>query len=113
MNYTTIAWDWNGTLLDDAYICMECVNDMLRKRNMDVLDLDTYRRLVETPIIKAYEHIFDLSVVTFDTIVKEFYDSYPRYAASAKPCTFLMRMIISISKRYPRQRKSPKPGISA
>ncbi len=84
MNYTTIAWDWNGTLLDDAYICMECVNDMLRKRNMDVLDLDTYRRLVETPIIKAYEHIFDLSVVTFDTIVKEFYDSYPRYAASAK-----------------------------
>ena len=43
MKYTTIAWDWNGTLLDDARICMECVNDMLRKRNMPVLDLETYR----------------------------------------------------------------------
>ena len=84
MNYTTIAWDWNGTLLNDAHICMECVNDMLRKRNMPVLDLATYRGLVDNPIIKAYEHIFDLKVVTFETIVKEFYESYPRYMKDAQ-----------------------------
>ncbi|MBQ3319153.1 MAG: HAD family hydrolase [Spirochaetia bacterium] len=84
MDYTTIAWDWNGTLLDDAAICMECVNDMLRKRNMPILDLDTYRSYVDNPIIKAYEHIFDLNVVTFDVIVKEFYESYPRYIKDAK-----------------------------
>ena len=83
MKYTTIVWDWNGTLLDDAAICAECVNDMLRKRNMPPLDLDTYRSYVENPIIKAYEHIFDLKVVTFDTIVKEFYESYPRYMEAA------------------------------
>ena len=83
MKYTTIAWDWNGTLLDDAFICAECVNDMLRKRNMPILDLDTYRSYVENPIIKAYEHIFDLKVVTFDTIVKEFYESYPKYMKDA------------------------------
>jgi len=83
MNYTTIAWDWNGTLLDDAAICMECVNDMLRKRNMSILDLPTYRSYVETPIIKSYEHIFDLTEVPFDTIVKEFYESYPRYMKDA------------------------------
>ena len=84
MKYNTIAWDWNGTLLDDAYICAECVNDMLRRRNMPVLDLETYRSYVENPIIKAYEHIFDLNVVTFDTIVKEFYESYPRYMKDAR-----------------------------
>lgn len=84
MKYTTIAWDWNGTLLDDARICSECVNDMLRKRNMPILDLETYRSYVENPIIKAYEHIFDLKVVTFDTIVKEFYESYPKYMKEAR-----------------------------
>ena len=84
MKYTTIAWDWNGTILDDAHICMECVNDMLRKRNMPVLDLPTYRSLVENPIIKAYEYIFDLKVVTFDIIVKEFYESYPKYVKEAR-----------------------------
>ena len=84
MKYTTIAWDWNGTLLDDAHICLECVNDMLRKRNMSLLDLDTYRSYVENPIIKAYEHIFDLKVVTFDIIVKEFYESYPLYVKDAR-----------------------------
>ncbi len=84
MKYTTIAWDWNGTILDDAHICLECVNDMLRKRNMPVLDLPTYRSLVDNPIIKAYEHIFDLKVVTFDIIVKEFYESYPKYVKEAR-----------------------------
>lgn len=84
MNYTTIAWDWNGTLLDDAYICCECVNDMLRRRNMSTLDLATYRSYVENPIIKAYEHIFDLKVVTFETIVREFYESYPKYVQDAE-----------------------------
>ena len=84
MKYTTIAWDWNGTLLDDAHICMECVNDMLRKRNMPTLDLPTYRSYVDNPIIKAYEHIFDLKVVTFDIIVKEFYESYPKYMKDAR-----------------------------
>ena len=83
MKYNTIVWDWNGTLLDDVYICMECVNDMLRRRNMKILDLDTYKSYVDTPIIKAYEHIFDLSVVTFDIIVKEFYESYGRYKENA------------------------------
>ena len=84
MKYTTIAWDWNGTLLDDAAICAECVNDMLRKRNMPTLDLETYRSYVENPIIKAYEHIFDLNVVTFDVIVREFYESYPKHARNVR-----------------------------
>ena len=93
MKYTTIVWDWNGTLLDDAHICMECVNDMLRKRNMPVLDLPEYRSLVDNPIIKAYEHIFDLKVVTFDTIVKEFYESYPRYVKDARLISGALKML--------------------
>ena len=103
MKYTTIVWDWNGTLLDDAHICMECVNDMLRKRNMQVLDLPTYRSYVDNPIIKAYEHIFDLKVVTFDTIVKEFYESYPRYVKDARLISGALRMLDYFKEKRCRQ----------
>lgn len=103
MKYTTIAWDWNGTLLDDARICMECVNDMLRKRNMQVLDLETYRSYVENPIIKAYEHIFDLKVVTFDIIVKEFYESYPKYVKEAQMIPGARQMLDYFKEKGCRQ----------
>jgi len=103
MKYTTIAWDWNGTLLDDAHICMECVNDMLRKRNMPTLDLPTYRSLVDNPIIKAYEHIFDLKVVTFDIIVKEFYESYPKYVKEAQLIHGALKMLEYFKEKGCRQ----------
>ena len=103
MEYTTIIWDWNGTLLNDAHICMECVNDMLRKRNMPVLDLPTYRTYVDNPIIKAYEHIFDLKVVTFDTIVKEFYESYPKYVKDVQLIPGALQMLDFFKEQRCRQ----------
>ncbi|MDH5646585.1 MAG: hypothetical protein OEZ01_11285, partial [Candidatus Heimdallarchaeota archaeon] len=30
--YEHIIWDWNGTLLDDAWLCVEIMNSMLAKR---------------------------------------------------------------------------------
>lgn len=83
MKYSYIIWDWNGTLLNDALICMKCVNDMLLKRDMRTIDLPEYRSYMDTPIIKFYEHLFDLSTISFDTIVKEFYESYDKYMETA------------------------------
>lgn len=83
MKYSCIIWDWNGTLLDDTEICMECVNDMLAKRNMPLLDIARYRSYVDTPIIRFYENVFDLNQVPFDTIVGEFTHSYGCRKATA------------------------------
>ena len=33
MKYTNILWDWNGTLLDDVMISIDCVNVLLKKLN--------------------------------------------------------------------------------
>ena len=30
--YTHLIWDFNGTLLDDVALSMECTNRMLRER---------------------------------------------------------------------------------
>ena len=32
--YSHILWDWNGTLLDDAWLCVEVMNSMLAERDL-------------------------------------------------------------------------------
>ncbi|MBR5322779.1 MAG: HAD family hydrolase [Clostridia bacterium] len=81
MKYKHIIWDWNGTLLDDVKASLFAVNDILDIYGKPRLDLKTYYSYVDTPIYKFYERIFDLSVVTMDTIKPlygKFYDGYEK-----------------------------------
>lgn len=77
--FDAIIWDYNGTLIDDVNAALASVNDMLVKRNMPEITLEQYYSYIDTPIIKFYEHIFDLNVVTFETIVKEFSSGYYKH----------------------------------
>lgn len=55
MSYTHIIWDFNGTILDDVAIGLECVNLMLSSRGLaSVEGPDQYRRLFRFPIIEYY-----------------------------------------------------------
>ncbi len=71
-----VIWDWNGTLQDDARAAWESVNDMLRRRDMPLITFEQYSSYIETPIIGFYRHIFDLSVVSFEQLAKEFHEGY-------------------------------------
>ncbi len=71
-----VIWDWNGTLVDDADVALNSVNDMLQKRGMPLLDKSFYLKNCTTPIINFYRKIFDLSVVPFEDILKEFNEGY-------------------------------------
>lgn len=77
--YDFILWDWNGTLIDDVFVALNSVNDMLKKRNMNTINIEQYHSYLDTPIIKFYEHLFDLDKVPFETIVEEFEAGYNRY----------------------------------
>jgi phosphoglycolate phosphatase len=37
MKYKHIVWDWNGTLLDDRWLCIEAINCVLKSRNMPLV----------------------------------------------------------------------------
>lgn len=77
--YDLILWDYNGTLVDDVQAALSSVNDMLVKRDMPTIDLDDYYSYIDVPIIKFYEHIFDLNEVPFSVIAEEFSAGYERY----------------------------------
>ena len=83
-NYRWVIWDWNGTLLDDVDIAIRCVNDMLIKRGRpDRMDRRRYHDLIEMPIIRYYEKLFDLQSDPFSQLSVEFVESYGRYIAGA------------------------------
>ena len=55
---TTVIWDWNGTLLDDARYSMGVMNGILAERNMPLIDsVEAYYRAFDFPIRKYYANV--------------------------------------------------------
>jgi len=76
-NFTSIIWDWNGTLLDDVDICIESINFSLGKRNLPLLIKEKYREIFTFPVIEYYKKAgFDFSKNSFDELSHEFIGHY-------------------------------------
>ncbi len=74
---TTIIWDWNGTLLDDAEICREAINSMLKARNLPELSLLKYRDVFTFPVIDYYGKVgFDFTKEAWEPVAMEFITLY-------------------------------------
>jgi phosphoglycolate phosphatase len=74
---TTIIWDWNGTLLDDAEVCREAINKMLKARNLLELTLEKYRSVFTFPVIEYYKEVgFDFSREEWEPVAMEFINLY-------------------------------------
>ena len=77
MPYRHIIWDWNGTLLDDAWLCVECMNQLLNRRQMPLLTLEKYARVFDFPVRDYYERLgFDFAVEPFEDSGLEFIREY-------------------------------------
>lgn len=75
--YRHIIWDWNGTLLDDTWLCVEVLNGLLAKRNRSPLTEDLYRQNFGFPVIHFYDYLgFDTDVDSFAQVSREFINDY-------------------------------------
>ena len=74
---TTIIWDWNGTLLDDAEICRRAINRMLKTRSLPEINMDKYRDVFTFPVIEYYKEIgFDFTIEQWEPVAMEFINQY-------------------------------------
>ncbi len=55
MKYNTIIWDWNGTLLNDNWLCLDIINEMLIDRDLEELSMLRYKDIFGFPIIRYYQ----------------------------------------------------------
>lgn len=77
--YQHIIWDWNGTLLDDAWLCVDVMNGMLAERNLPLKTVEQYRDLFDFPVRDYYEKLgYDFKSEPFDKVGMEFIIRYNR-----------------------------------
>jgi phosphoglycolate phosphatase len=75
--YTHIIWDWNGTLLDDAWLCVDVMNGMLKERSMALKTVDEYRDMFDFPVKEYYVKLgYDFEKESFDDVGLEFIQRY-------------------------------------
>ena len=61
MKYQHIIWDWNGTLLNDAWLFVDIMNGVLSNRKLPLITVDDYRKLFCFPVKDYYKKLgFDL-----------------------------------------------------
>ncbi len=77
MSYKHIIWDWNGTLLDDRWLTVEAMNQVLSRRKMPLLTEDQYLEVFTFPVIEYYRQIgFDFDQEPFTVSGTEFIEEY-------------------------------------
>ena len=52
-----VIWDWNGTLIDDAQLCVSIVNEILSRNSLNKVSLSYYRENFCFPVRAYYEKI--------------------------------------------------------
>ena len=77
--YKTIIWDWNGTLLDDVDVSVDCVNVMLENLGLAKTDKAEYFEHIDMPIKKYYENLFlsRKSELKYEICTENFHKNYP------------------------------------
>jgi phosphoglycolate phosphatase len=75
--YRHIIWDWNGTLWDDTWLCVEINNHMLQRRSLPEISVDTYRDTLCFPVVDYYCQLgFDYESDPYDRLAEEFIAEY-------------------------------------
>jgi phosphoglycolate phosphatase len=83
-----VIWDWNGTLLDDAWLCVEILNGLLREAQLRPLTVDEYRADFSFPVIGFYERRgFNFKTHSFDEVSQRYISAYNqrRYECLLQP----------------------------
>ena len=77
MEYNYIIWDFNGTLLNDVGICVDCLNTLLKSHGMSEKTEEEYKKIFTFPIKEYYRRAgFDFDVTDYDTLAHEWTDYY-------------------------------------
>ena len=78
-----IIWDFNGTLLNDAQLSVDCDNHVFDELGLKHITIEDYRRHMTMPVRDFYTALgIDLSVYPYETIARIWLDMFNRNAVS-------------------------------
>jgi phosphoglycolate phosphatase len=99
LKYKHIIWDWNGTLLDDAKLCLKIINSLLAKRKLSTISLGYYRKIFTFPILHYYEKLgFNFAQESFESISTEFITIYEKTRSQCSLMSDASKTLMHISQ---------------
>ena len=83
VEFESIIWDWNGTLLNDVQTAIDSINYLLCDRNLPFLTLERYLEVFTFPVQDYYEQIgFNLKHEPFEVPANQFIAIYNKAVES-------------------------------
>lgn len=74
-----IIWDWNGTLINDAWLFVEIMNGELLDRNLPLITISDYRNFFMFPVKKYYEKLgFNFEKESFTEVGYNFIQKFKK-----------------------------------
>jgi len=96
MKYKHIIWDYNGTLLNDVFLCTEVINELLVKRELPQVSTEKYKNVFDFPVKDYYARIgFDFSIEPFEVVGTEFIEKYNLRISEAKLHDGMIEILVS------------------
>ncbi|MDZ7725407.1 MAG: HAD family hydrolase [candidate division KSB1 bacterium] len=75
--YKHVIWDWNGTLINDMWLCVDILNPLLRKYGQPPITQSFYLEHFDFPVRDFYERAgFDFTHVPFEIVGTEWMTIY-------------------------------------
>jgi phosphoglycolate phosphatase len=71
-----IFWDFNGTILDDAFLCYEILNEMLLEVGQPTVTYEEYLMIFDFPVKDYYAKVYDFNKTSFNVLAKRFIELY-------------------------------------
>ena len=79
-----IVWDWNGTLLNDAWVFVHLMNKELEQRKLPIINIKKYRENFVFPVKEYYKHLgFNFNKEPFEKIGLDFMKKYKEFKYKA------------------------------
>lgn len=80
-----VLWDFNGTIVDDAHLCVRSVNVLLEEHGLPVITLDDYHHKFTFPVSEYYRDLgFDLATADFAALSERFHELYHGWLDDAR-----------------------------
>jgi phosphoglycolate phosphatase len=75
--YSHLIWDWNGTLLDDLFLCNEILSELLEEHGLPKITQEKHRDLFQFPVAEFYKKLgFDLTSDVYRVLADKYTIAY-------------------------------------
>ena len=99
-----VFWDWNGTLIDDAFVFVHILNVLLKKNNLPKINLQYYKENFCFPVVDFYKKLGLYKNASFFSLLnKNFILLYEQQKNTPKLKANILSLIKFLNKKQIKQ----------